>query len=98
MKNLSKFLGVIALVAIIGLGVVSCASFATVQGVPQKTIPVVNIVPGGSQPTGQEIASYTKIIGIALGYDEFVAAVRGRNYDVMEKGFGPYAKVTAFAK
>ena len=98
MKKTGKIFGIIALVAIIGLSVVSCASFATIQDVPQKTIPVLNIVPGASQPSGQEIASYTKIFGICLKYDDFSAAVRGKSYDVMEKGFGPYAKVTAFAK
>jgi hypothetical protein len=78
--------------------VVSCATFATNGEVPQKTIPILSFVPGGSLPAGTEIASYTKFIGICIGYDDFVSAVAGQDYDVVEKTFFIFNKVSAVAK
>jgi hypothetical protein len=76
----------------------SCATFATNNEVPQETWPILSIVPGSSLPAGTEIASYTKFLGFCIGYDEFVAAVEGHDYDVVEKTFVVINKVYAIAK
>jgi hypothetical protein len=75
-----------------------CATFATNQEVPQKTIPLIGVVSGSLLPTGAEIASYTKFMGICIGYDEFVAAVEGQDYDVVEKWLFVINKVYAISK
>jgi ABC-type glycerol-3-phosphate transport system substrate-binding protein len=86
----------LALVA--GIMLASCASFATVQDVPQKTIPILGFVPGKNTPQGTVIASFNKIFGICLKYNDFVSAVQGKNYDVMEKRYFVFSKVFAVAK
>jgi hypothetical protein len=98
MKNLIKIIGIIAVVAMIGLTVVSCASYATVQNVPQKTIPILGWVSGSVLPTGEEIASYTIFYGICIGYDDFVEAINGKNYDIVVKNYYIVQKVIAVAK
>jgi len=80
------------------IAMMSCVTFATNQEVPQKTIPVISVVSGSLVPTGTEIASYTKFIGICLGYDDFVAAVEGKDYDVVEKFYFVINKVYAISK
>ena len=77
---------------------VSCATFATKNEVPQKTIPILSFVPKSGVPAGQEIASYIKVIGICIDYDDFVAAVAGKDYDVVEKFYYFFSKVIAVAK
>jgi hypothetical protein len=77
---------------------VSCATFVTNDEVPQATWPILSIVPPSSVPAGTEIASYTKFIGICIGYDEFVGAVAGQDYDVVEKTYFIFNKVSAVAK
>ncbi|MDR1239610.1 MAG: hypothetical protein LBK27_05825 [Treponema sp.] len=93
-KNLLLSLVLLALVSLLA----GCATFATNQEVPQKTIPILAFVPTGSLPAGTEIASYTKFIGICIGYDDFVTAVAGKDYDVVEKFFVVFSKVSAIAK
>jgi hypothetical protein len=91
------FFGCAVLLATAALAV-SCATFATNGEVPQKTIPILSFVSGSLVPTGEEIASYTKFIGICIGYDDFVAAVQGQDYDVVEKFYLFFSKVSAVAK
>jgi hypothetical protein len=66
--------------------------------VPQPTIPVLGFVSGGKVPQGEVIASYTKFIGICIGYNAFVEAVDGEDYDVVEKTFMLFNKVYAVSK
>jgi hypothetical protein len=98
MKNTVKVLGIAVLVLVIGSLFAGCATFATNQDVPQKTIPILSFVPNGSLPAGTEIASYTKVFGICIGYDDFVAAVAGQNYDVVETTYYFFNKVSAISK
>jgi hypothetical protein len=93
MKKMVPILVVLVLFAFAG-----CASFATNQDVPQKTVPIFGFVSGKLLPTGAEIASYTKLFGICLGYDDFVAAVQGQDFDVVEKNFYVIQKVYAISK
>jgi len=86
------------LVVLVLFAYAGCASFATNQEVPQKTIPILGFVSGSLLPTGTEIASYTKLFGICLGYDDFVAAVQGKDYDVVEKNYYVIQKVFAISK
>ena len=86
------------LVVLVLFAFAGCATFATNQEVPQKTIPILGFVPGGSLPAGAEIASYTKFLGICIGYDDFVAAVQGQDYDVVEKWLFVINKVYAISK
>lgn len=78
--------------------IAGCATFATNQDVPQKTIPVIGFVSPKLLPAGTEIASFTKVFGFCLRYDEFVEAVDGFDYDVYEKTFFVFSKVIAIAK
>jgi len=98
MKKNKSIIALAIMVAVIGLSMAGCASFATNQDVPQKTVPILAFVSGGLVPTGEEIASYTIFIGIALGYDDFVEAVKGKNYDVVWKNYMFFSKVSAIAK
>jgi hypothetical protein len=75
-----------------------CATFATNDEVPQKTIPILSFVSGKLVPPGEVIASYNKFLGICIGYDDFVAAVEGQDYDVVEKTYFVFNKVSAIAK
>jgi hypothetical protein len=75
-----------------------CATFATNQDVPQATFPIIQMVPNDKLPQGEEIASFLKIAGFCLDYDGFVAKVRGRNYDVVEKTWFVFNRVYAIAK
>ena len=93
MKKMVPILVVLVLFAFAG-----CASFATNQDVPQKTVPILGFVSGKLLPAGEEIASYTKLFGICLGYDDFVEAVQGQDFDVMEKNFYVIQKVYAISK
>jgi hypothetical protein len=88
----------LALAVLITVVFASCATFATIQVVPQRTIPILSFVPNSKVPTGAEIASYTKIIGICIGYDAFVQAVQGQDYDVVEKCYFVFNKVLAISK
>ena len=99
MKNLLKVLAIIAITAIVGLSMVSCTTFATNKEVPQKTIPILGIVSGKLVPQGEVIASYTKLLGFCIGYDDFVQAVsRYSDYDVYEKTYFVFSKVSAVRK
>ncbi|MDR0709313.1 MAG: hypothetical protein LBF77_04525 [Spirochaetaceae bacterium] len=93
-KILFRLLVLLAAVSLIA----GCATFATNREVPQKTWPILSIVPNSSLPPGTEMASYYKVIGICLGYDDFVAAVAGKDYDVVEKWYVFFNKVSAIAK
>ena len=84
--------------ALVVLIVAGCATFATNQEVPQPTIPVLGFVSGSKLPTGTEIASYTKVFGICIGYDDFVEEVKGKDYDVVEKWLFVINKVYAISK
>ena len=86
------------LIALTLLVCASCATFATNEEVPQPTIPVLGFVPGSKVPQGEVIASYTKFIGICIGYSAFVEAVEGEDYDVVEKTFMIFNKVYAVSK
>jgi hypothetical protein len=93
-----KKIQVLVLAALVMGVFASCATFATNQGVPQKTIPILSFVSGSLVPTGEVIASYTKLFGICLGYDEFVQAVEGQDYDVTETFYLFTSKVRAISK
>jgi hypothetical protein len=88
------------LVVLVLFSFAGCATFATNQEVPQKTIPIIGFVSGSLLPAGEEIASYMKFAGICIGYDDFVAAVQGKDYDVVEKTYLviPLGKVSAISK
>ena len=94
MKKIYLFILVVSVLSLFA----GCATFATNQEVPQKTIPILGFVPGSSLPAGTEIASYTKFLGICIGYDAFVAAVEGKDYDVVEKWLVFINKVSAVSK
>ena len=94
---MKKFVFPILVILVVSL-FAGCATFATNKEVPQKTIPILGFVSNSLVPPGEEIASYTKFIGICIGYDEFVAAVEGQDYDVVEKWFFIFNKVIAVSK
>jgi hypothetical protein len=82
MKNILKVFAMVALVAILGFSVMSCATVATVDGLP---------TPFGSFTfakamdfRGPVIAEYTVLLGlITQGYEEFVAATAGQDIELI---------------
>ena len=97
-KELMKKLIVPILIVLTLLLCASCATFATNEEVPQSTIPILGFVSGGKVPQGEVIASYSKFIGICIGYSAFVEAVDGEDYDVVEKTYFLFNKVYAVSK
>ena len=84
MKNTRTFwraVGACALLAVIGLGMTSCATYATRSGV---TTPVGSLTPAGIIGDRPVIAEYTIILGLfTVGYHQFLRATQGREIDIV---------------
>jgi len=106
MKNLFKLLGIIAIVAMIGFTMVSCATGTTIGGAggPHGFFTgngAANALTSGSQV----IASYSVILGwFDSGFDTYAAAVKqaedaGKKVtSVTTWYFGFLTKTTAYAR
>jgi hypothetical protein len=105
MKNQFKMFGIIAVVAIIGFSMASCATASSVGGVSG---PHGLISGNGSASTltsgAQEIASYSVILGIIdSNYAEYVQAVKsaveaGQKVTSVTKNLIFTVKTTAYAE
>ena len=105
MKNQFKMFGIIAIVAIIGFSMASCATASSVGG---ASGPHGIISGNGSASTltgnAQEIASYSVILGIIdSNYAEYVQAVKsaeaaGRSVTSVTKWMLFTVKTTAYAE
>ena len=102
--NMKKICFFILVVSVLSL-FAGCATFATNQEVPQKTIPILSFIPkskpifgSGIVPAGTEMASYYKVFGFCLNYDAFTAQVSGSDYDVVETFYFVFSKISAISK
>jgi len=105
MKNVFKLIGIIAIVAIVGLSMTSCVTATSIGG---TTDPHGFFTGNGaaSQITdgATEIASYSVILGIVdAGYDEYAAAVKaaeasGKQVYSVTTWLVVLYKITAYAK
>ncbi len=105
MKKLARVLGIIAFVAIIGFSVMSCATQSSIGGtVEPHGIFTGNGAVSATVSEGEEIASYTVILGmIDSGYKEYDAAVKaaaaqGKEIYSVTKFYYVFTKTTAYAK
>jgi len=101
MKNF-KLLGIIALLAIIGLSATSCMTTSSIGG----TVDRHGLISGaGAAAEGAtEIASFSVFLGLfTSGYEEYAAAVRaaidqGRQISSITTWYVLFTRTTAFAR
>jgi hypothetical protein len=105
MKNLFKPLGIIVLVAVIGLSMASCAMLTSISGTTDAHgIFTGNGAAGSLTEGATEIASYSVILGIVdSGYAEYAAAVKaaeaeGKKITSVTKWLVFIVKTTAYAQ
>jgi hypothetical protein len=103
MKKLCKFGGIIAIGALIAIGLVGCATMSSIGGTTDThgLISKATVV----ADSAQELASYNVILGLLdSGYEEYAATVlqaeaAGKTVTTVTKMyFGFFTKVTAYAK
>jgi len=105
MKNKFKLLGIIAMVAVIGFSMMSCATSSSIggtndpHGIFTGNGAVSSVTAGASQ-----IGSYMVILGIIdTGYPEYAAAVKaaeaeGKQVTSVTKFYYVFTTTTAYAK
>ncbi len=105
MKNLFKVFGIVALVAIIGFSVMSCATASSISGtVGPHGLFTGNGASASLTEGAAEIASYSVILGMVdSGYAEYDAAVKaaeaaGKKITSVTKFYFVLTKTTAYAK
>ena len=95
---MKKAVLVLVVILIAGTALSSCATFATKTGTPQKTIPVLAMVPTINQPEGTLLGNYFQFMGICFGYDDFLTNVKGQEYDVVIKSYLVVNEIIAYSK
>jgi hypothetical protein len=95
---MKKAMLVLVIILIAGIALSSCTTFATKIGTPQKTIPVLSMVPTINQPEGTLLGNYFQFLGICIGYKDFLANVEGKEYDVIVKSYLVVNEIIAISK
>jgi hypothetical protein len=95
---MKKTMLALVIILIAGMTLGSCATFATKSGTPQKTIPVLSMVPTINQPDGELLGNYFQFLGICLGYDDFLANVEGKQYEIIVKSYLVVNEIIAIRK
>ena len=103
MKNLFKLLGIIAVVAIIGFTMASCATNSSIGGAdgPHGFFTGSGV---SKEVVGQEIASYSVILNlIDAGFPAYASAVKqaedsGKKVTAVTKWYVFLTKTTAYAR
>ncbi len=104
MKNLFKVLGIIALTAVIGFSVMSCATASSIGGTADRHGLFTGNKAVASMEQGTKIASYSVILDIVdTGYAAYDAAVKaaeaqGKQIYSVTKWYVVLTKTTAYAK
>jgi hypothetical protein len=96
---MKKAMMIILFAMLVALILGGCTTFATKQGQPQETLPILSMVPADNRPTGDFIASYWQFLGICFGYDAFAENIKGRGeYEVEIKFYGIISEIRAIKK
>ena len=107
MKNFTKIVGLIALVAISGFSLAGCMTTSSHGGTVEPHGLISGILPATAEAATQgatEIASFMVILNlINSGYEEYAQAVRaavaqGRQVSSVTRNFIIFTRTTAYAR